>query len=262
GIAMYASTPLYSARSANGTEFWASAMEYTDIVPGPDSGAPSGITPAPGYNRAVMWSFLNGLHRLGSIAGGGAGSPFQPYAELDPLPHWQFPIPLEPDPGGGGWWHIGNDHEHGMSIWHMTADTASTAPVPGTDLATGTGDSEAREFVPFGDGVMFVATDGATTVQPWLYDPATGTTTRLAGISPADDANYPENLAVSGDKVFFRTSRAAGDARGLWMSDGTAGGTRPVSDTGGAPTFANGDWQVPFKNGVLFDAETIDASRR
>jgi ELWxxDGT repeat protein len=260
GIAMYVSTPLYAATSANGYEFWAGTAEYSDIVPGPDSGWPSGITPVTTNNRAVMWANADGLRRLGWIASGGGMQPFNPYPELDPLPVGQSPLALEADPAAGGWWHVGNDTEHGVSIWHMAANGATTTRIPSTDLAAGSADSEPGDFVAFGGDVLFVATDGTTTFQPWRFDPAADALTRLSGVSPADDANYPHDLTVSGNQVFFRSSRAAGGPDGLWVTDGTAGGTRRVSDTGGDPTFTSGYWQVPFKNGVLFDAETIDAS--
>lgn len=259
-IAIYLGSPLYAATGVNGREFWVNATEYTDIVPGPDSGSPTGITPVTANSRAVMWARIAGLPRLGWIAGGGGVQPFHPYPELDPLPVDQSPLAPEPDPATGGWWHVGNDTEHGVSIWHLSADGTVTTRVPSTDLIDGTDDAVPGDFVAFGDDVLFVATDGTTTVQPWRLDPAAGTLTRLSGATPADDANFPRDLTVSGSQVFFRAGRAAGGRAGLWVTDGTPGGTRGVSDTGGAPTFVDGYDQVAFKNGVLFDAETIDGA--
>lgn len=163
GIVMYVSSPLYSAAGVNGREFWVNSIEYTDIVPGPDSGSPGGITPVVGSNRAFMWASVNGLRRLGWIAGGGGVQPFNAYPELDPLPVSQSALAPEPDPVTGGWWHVGNDTDHGVSIWHMAPDGATTTRVPSTDLASGTADAEASDFVAFGENVLFVATDGTTT---------------------------------------------------------------------------------------------------
>lgn len=138
GIAMYQSTPLYSAVNANGREFWAQTSLYTDIVPGPDSSDPTSITPIPSGDRVVMWTNLNGLTELGWIAASGGVYPFHRYPGLDPLPIDQPALPLEPDPGSGGWWHVGNDRAHGVSVWHLSSDGATTTRVPTTDLLPGT----------------------------------------------------------------------------------------------------------------------------
>jgi ELWxxDGT repeat protein len=258
GFVGYSGVPLYSALTdATGRELWGLLAEYLDIVPGPDSSSPAHLVPVPANSRVLAWVRTAGLSHLGWVDFG--TTTFNVYPELDPLPVDQSALALEPDPAAGGWWHVGNDAEHGVSIWHMAPDGATTTRVPSTDLVTGTADSGADEFTALGDDVLFVATDGTTTVQPWSFDPSADTLTRLSGVSPADDTSFPNDLTVSGSQVYFRSSRAAGGASGLWVTDGAAGGTRRVTDTAGEPTFTNGYTHVPFKNGVLFDAETIDA---
>lgn len=83
-------------------------------------------------------------------------------------------------------------------------------------------------FVVAGDLLFFAAHAPGYGKELWRSDGTTNGTFRISDISPGEYAADPGEMTAIGDKLFFTAylyDGALQDDRGLWVSDGTAGGT-------------------------------------
>jgi MYXO-CTERM domain-containing protein len=90
--------------------------------------------------------------------------------------------------------------------------------------------SDPQGLIAFKGGVVFSALRGAER-EPWFSDGTPAGTVQLEDAWLGPDASAPGDFTVAGDRLFF--SAAVGDFRtqlggGLFVSDGTPGGTRLV----------------------------------
>ena len=89
---------------------------------------------------------------------------------------------------------------------------------------------------------IFAGDDASGLVGLWETDGTAAGTHELTGVAGAattPDGLYPYNLLAYNGKIVFGGYDAAG-AIGLWVSDGTAGGTHEITSIAGAATTAFG----------------------
>jgi ELWxxDGT repeat protein len=88
-------------------------------------------------------------------------------------------------------------------------------------------DRPVEEKPQLAGGKLFFFSQGAL----WRTDGTEGGTVLLASLDPGDGDffDYPRQLTPVGSRVFFIAAAAAGGGEELWTSDGTAAGTRPVT---------------------------------
>lgn len=165
---------------------------------------------------------------------------------------------------GSTWWVLGSTPTDGTEWWATKGTTPGTAQV-GT-VSDRTADSFAQWFTTAGDHVVFAADDGSSGLDIWQYDPADGSTARIADLS--EDDEYAGPFVSNGDRALFETDESlfstdgetvtdfadsaelddwgdfgaaggrfflsadlgAGDGEELYVSDGTAAGTTLVKD--------------------------------
>ncbi|HVT57203.1 MAG TPA: ELWxxDGT repeat protein [Thermoanaerobaculia bacterium] len=99
--------------------------------------------------------------------------------------------------------------------------------------------ADPKVFAVWKRGVYFIAYadqagGGDPSEQLWRSDGTRAGTVRISDLGPGLFSARADALAVAGAKLFFAAPRAAPrDARStLWVSDGTAAGTRPASAAG------------------------------
>lgn len=103
------------------------------------------------------------------------------------------------------------------------------------DITTGTRDSSPAELTAIGDTVFFAADDGLHGVELWRSDGTAFGTSLVRDIAPGQDglgtpfSSAPEQLTAVAGKLFFVADDGA-HGRELWISDGTAAGTRMLND--------------------------------
>jgi len=115
-----------------------------------------------------------------------------------------------------------NDGVDGNELWITDGTPAGTRFLK--DVLPGAGSSDPSSFVLFHDSIYFCATNGL-----WKTD---GTE---AGTVQVKADVYALGLVVAGSQMFFAgASTATGNE--LWVSDGTAGGTRMVTETNPGPS--------------------------
>ncbi|MEZ5990305.1 MAG: hypothetical protein R3F30_14530 [Planctomycetota bacterium] len=65
-----------------------------------------------------------------------------------------------------------------------------------------------------------------TAREPWRTDGTVAGTTLVADINPSDAGSDPYYLTPIGSKLYFRADDGTHYAERLWVTDGTAAGTR------------------------------------
>jgi ELWxxDGT repeat protein len=138
-------------------------------------------------------------------------------------------------PIGGRVYFIANDVLHGWEVWR------SDGTPEGTERVTSFGFSDpfGRSFSPWqleevGSRVVFLATNGLEDVKLWT---ATGSGQPMAALAEVCPESFGSctrvydswRLVKAGGRVVFRGSDA-GHGDEIWSTDGTASGTRRLSD--------------------------------
>lgn len=189
---------------------------------------------------------------------------------------------------GSTWWMLGSTPSDGTEWW------ATKGTVPGSSqvgtVSDRTADSGAQWFAGAGDLVVFAADDGTSGIDLWQYDPADGSTARIADLS--EDDEYAEWFVSNGDRALFETDRSlystdgltatdladsagfddwgdfgaaggrfflsadlgAGADEELYVSDGTAAGTSLVKDINPIQSSYPGDFAA-FGDNIVFAAD-------
>lgn len=146
---------------------------------------------------------------------------------------------------GGRLFFAAGDGVHGDELWASDGTAAGTKQVK--DLTPGSNGSALGDFAALGGKVAFTADDG-TGRKLWVSDGTAAGTVAVATPAGVLGHNpfgpYSENFVSAGGKVYFPGRDAAGLQ--LWVTDGTAAGTRRVSNVAGvAPPWGGpGDPQV------------------
>jgi ELWxxDGT repeat protein len=222
-----------------GVELWASdgSPEGTrlvrDIRPGPEHSEPRRLTSVGGR------LFFTAM--TGEVGGDTAGPGFGPElwtsdgtaAGTERIKRFKSATDLTD--AGGALYFVADDGKTGREPWTSDGTRSSTRLVK--DVRPGKKSSKPRGFTHAGETVFFTANDGVSGDEVWATDGTADDTRLVRDIRPgqAGARSQPrlrfENvwMAGVGDQVFFPADDGETGAE-LWMSDGTAEGTRLVAD--------------------------------
>ncbi len=152
----------------------------------------------------------------------------------------------------------------GREIWVTDGTPAGTRQL--VDLWPGQASSEPRDLVATPDAVWFTAMNAAIGLELWTTDGTAAGTRPITGSMPGFDSSVhvprTTQVGLGNRNVFAATDPVHG--RELWISDGTAAGTRRVTDLapGAADSIRAGDirdrtWDQPlvFGGQLLFTAD-------
>ncbi len=134
----------------------------------------------------------------------------------------------------------------GLELWVSDGTRATTNLI--ADIWPSAEPSAPTELTVFQDSLYFFANDGESGRELYRFD----------GVFPERVADSVEgrsgasgvNLTVVGDKMFFDSESVEGSVSGLWVSDGTAEGTVPLT----IPGINNNDISLmtPFGDQLVF----------
>lgn len=162
--------------------------------------------------------------------------------------------------------------EHGIELWRTDGTAAGTQMVidlrPGVESGVvGNRFEGGFPLLRFGGHVYFVGDDGSTGGELWRTDGTPDGTMRVldANAGPADGLatsgnRLPSPMVARGGQFFFwangPTTEGTGSGFELWISDGTAEGSRPV----GTPRYCCTAFPALVVSGhmVYFIASTLD----
>jgi ELWxxDGT repeat protein len=156
------------------------------------------------------------------------------------------------------------DREHGFGLWKTDGTVAGTQRIQALALVVDNFSSDPEVVAGLGSRVVFNGNE----IRPnpfvpshigpeptlFIYDPASGTTTKLAN----DTARTPVLPLTNGNKLYY----AGNSDNEPWVTDGTAAGTHRIADINpGLPASIPSNF-IAQGDRVLFTAATADGRRR
>lgn len=124
--------------------------------------------------------------------------------------------------------YMGNDGVHGGELWRSDGTAAGTLMVQ--DIRRGTSGSINNEGAVLSNGKFYHrygANDGVSGYEPWVFD--RNGAHRLGDLMPGLADSYPSGFVNAGEVTYFG-GRDPEHGSELWRTDGTAAGTRRVTD--------------------------------
>lgn len=231
---------LYFAASdgTHGDELWksdgtaAGTFMVDDIDPGKAPGFNGNLTYV---NGTIFFTGDDGTHgdELWTTDGTTAGTVM--VKDINPI--GAIPsIPQDLTPYNGELYFIANDGTHGYELWKSDGTDAGTVMVD--DINPGSADSSPSFLTVSGGSLYFSADDGTHGDELWKTDGTAAGTVMVRDINPGLSAGQdgssssPELLTDSNGRLFF-TANDGSHGWQIWTSDGTAAGTRAVTNLGG-----------------------------
>ena len=154
---------------------------------------------------------------------------------------------------GGKLFFAADDGFSGDELWVSDGTLAGTRLVK--DINTPAAGSTNSGSVPtdltaFNGKLYFIATDGAAGRQLWVSDGTSFGTKQVAAVNPTNvfegspqPASYERvverGTAVAGGKLFLTAYSEANGGKQLWATDGTAAGTKPLTNIPAVPPYMN-----------------------
>ncbi len=205
------------------------AISYINESPG---SYPRGFTP---FAAGALFSAYDGNLRVLWRADGSAAGPY-------PIPAVIEPLSIVPASGGAAFILTGYDRFGPFRLWRTDGTEAGTLQL---DPAGG----EPLEVLePFRNGVIF-GVEEQDQISLWESD---GSGTRPLFDLPADVVRI-HSSQILGSLLYFVASRGPSHEDQLWVSDGTAAGTRPV-DENGFWTFQSSSLPMEIAGGIVYFA--------
>lgn len=150
------------------------------------------------------------------------------------------------------------DKTHGRELWKKEG---ANPAVLVKDIAPGTASSGVSELTAVGNTLFFRADDGPHGPELWKSDGTSAGTVWVKDIVDPGNPNTtnlalgPKELIAVNGKLFFRAYPELGNPNPtLMVSDGTAAGTRMVTDTFLNTPLHNGIYMAQLGSKLLFDA--------
>jgi len=149
-----------------------------------------------------------------------------------------------------------NDGVNGIELWRTDGTAAGTTLVK--DIYPGATGSNINGMVAANGVVFFFADDGTTGLELWRTDGTTAGTSLVADINPGSAAGLSSGSQLvrvgDGTLVAFAASDSATGVE-LWVSDGTAAGTKRQGDINPGAGNANPVWMAVAGSFLYFQAD-------
>jgi ELWxxDGT repeat protein len=243
----------------HGYEMWVSdgTAEGTslliDNLPGVDSSRPSSAI-ALGDGRALFSAYSPEVgQELWVTDGTSAGTWL--LKDIALAPNGSYPQHLI-SLGDGRVVFTAQTSEQGPELWISDGTAEGTQLI--ADLWPGYSGSYPHQFISLGQGRVAFRAQEANGSEYWVSDGTAAGTVRLTSLLPAGltpmVTQVSPNLGSTGQALMFQAVSSQGDAT-LWLTDGTAEGTRPVDtvEVGSAPSY-------PYPLAALGDGRALFAA--
>lgn len=141
------------------------------------------------------------------------------------------------------------DGDNDRELWKTDGTEGGTVRVANLNAS---GNSSPKQLTIMGDELFFTASDGVET-QLWKTNGEVDNVTQVTTQPGTGFGLSPGELTLSGNQLFF-TALETSTGKELYVSDGTAAGTRLVEDTYPGEQGARPAGLTPFNGGVIFQA--------
>ncbi|MGP0064204.1 MAG: putative Ig domain-containing protein [Isosphaeraceae bacterium] len=134
-----------------------------------------------------------------------------------------------------------SDGSNGVDLWASNGTKSGTKVVK--DFSGGDSyydEASVSDLTPFGGNLAFIATDPTHGTQVWITGGTVASTVMLTDLNDSSEAygtyTYaPSSLTVANGQLYFIAgtpgSSSSSSSEGLWVSDGTPGGTSEFDDS-------------------------------
>jgi ELWxxDGT repeat protein len=214
-----------------------------DILPGPPSGSPYGMT---------------ALGNIAIFGAQGAAADFELWRSdgttagttrvLDINPGAGGSFPSEFTPLGNKLLFSAFEPVGGTEVWSTDGTSAGTARV--ANIGAGAAGSSPTQFTQMGNFLYFNAIGPGTGSELWRTDGTDAGTTQVADINPGAPSSNPQRFGVANGFLYFRAEDATG--RELWRTDGVT--TTQVANIAPGAAHSDPDDVVPVAGGAMFTA--------
>jgi len=240
----------------HGTELWrrdgdSPPVLVADLEPGAVGSRPAQFTPV-GGSLYFTTSSVDGINNtLWVLPAGSSAVPVRLKDDVRSSPFTndlvrtsQYLQPI----GGDRLLFAATDGDHGTELWITGGTVASTELLKDINVNPGKGSSPFG-YAAVGTSVVFEANDGVNGDELWITDGTAGGTKLLKDIFPGGDPAVPNSsrpsfLTSVGGVVYFSADDGVnGDE--LWVTDGTAAGTRLVKNINTRTAPNGGTFNVP-----------------
>jgi ELWxxDGT repeat protein len=131
----------------------------------------------------------------------------------------------------------GEDSNNQANLWVSDGTASGTYELTGINDAGSSG-LQPTDLTALGNEVLFSGTDADGTIGLWITNGAAAQTYEITGITGAREGNIgdnltPQDLTVFNNEALFEGIDSSG-VPGLWVTDGTASGTRELIGIVGA----------------------------
>jgi ELWxxDGT repeat protein len=226
-------TLYFSANNnVNGRELWksdgtsAGTQLVKDIVPGTGGSLPSRLVE---LGSKLFFSANNGTSgtELWSSDGTSAGT----LIVKDINPGWESSDPFDPVASNGWVFFTAYSPTSARQLWKTNGTAAGTTIVRVINSGS---NAKLGKLIDVNGRVFFQADDGIHGVELWISDGTSAGTYMVKDLTPGPGSNagyaheHLEHFASINGKLFFMAA-AETEASDLWMSDGTAAGTKQLT---------------------------------
>lgn len=144
-----------------------------------------------------------------------------------------------------------NNGFNGYELWVSNGTRGTTNLI--ADIWPGAESGAPTDMVVFQDTLYFFANDGESGRELYKSDGTAIGTERVADSIPGLGGSAGEHMTVVGDQMFFVGTTDIAGSLSIWVSDGTAEGTNPVS----IPEVAVNDinFLTPYGDRLLFESQ-------
>ncbi|MCG6158207.1 ELWxxDGT repeat protein [Rubinisphaera margarita] len=158
---------------------------------------------------------------------------------------------------GGSVYFQANDGVNGTELWVSDGTLEGTQLLK--DIRSGNESSTPEYLTLIGDQIYFSASDGVTGAELWVTDGTTGGTRLLKDVRLGAESSNPMSFTAFGDQLFFRVLEQErefpqADSFQLWVTDGTATGTRLVDGLFEGAFGVDPQYLTPFESSLVFRA--------
>lgn len=230
--------------------------QLKDIYPGPNPSIPTDFIR---YRDRVFFRAADRMHgaEFWSTDGTEAGTTL--LTDLNPGPAGSFPqypikVKFAADPTPV-FVFFADDRTHGAELFRSDGTKDGTYLIKDINP---TGNSAPLGLTYYKGHIYFSADDGKHGDELWTSDGTAGGTRLFADLNPGKLRSGPQSFSVAGDKLFF-VSVVPDDANftvrtQLWMTNGTARGTRMVYQEPGVSYGYSINNLIALGNKLLFTA--------
>ncbi len=239
----------------SGKELWTIGRPYTsaalvsDILPGPESGAPYALCAhsEQGLYFSALGDQIGEELFLAAPDGGGLKQTYDIYPGLESS------FPYHTVALGVSVVFAATDPLHGRELWCVGSDGKARLLADIHSDRSVNPSSAPQRLTPSSKGLFFVANDLEHGAELWISDGSESGTQLVRDIFPGPTGSSPADLTVVGELLYFTAESGPTGAR-LWRSDGTEEGTVQANEQPSNPH------RLTLVNGRLFFCAEFEGS--